>query len=230
MRWIVTIVIGMLAGLAGSAVWSYSGLAGNATRSYLLANPEILPEAINELRRREVASAIAPLRTELETPFPGAVLGNPEGSVTLVEFSDYACGFCRRSVADVEALIAENPDLKVVIREFPILSPGSADAARMALAAAQQGKFAAFHSAMFEAGQIDADSIDAAARSAGIDLAQAHAAIEEGAFEGHLQSNFMLAQNLGFTGTPSWIVGDSMFDGAVGRGPISEAIEAARES
>jgi hypothetical protein len=90
-----------------------------------------------------------PLRGALETPFPGAVLGNPQGRVTLVEFTDFACTYCRGSVADVEALVAANPDLKVVVRELPIISAQSVPAARMGLAAAAQGKYRAFHKAMF---------------------------------------------------------------------------------
>ena len=230
MRWIATVVLALLAGFAGSALWSFSGLGGDNTRDYLMANPEVLPEAIEVLQQREMAKAVDPMRGELETPFPGAVLGNPQGSVTLVEFSDYACGYCRQSVSDVKALIAANPDLKVVIREYPILTPESADAARMALAAAQQGKFEAFHDAMYAAGQVSAESIAAAAQTAGLDMGQANAAIEAGTFEGQLQSNAMMAQNLGFRGTPAWVVGDATFDGAVGQAALSSAIETARES
>src|SRR5690606_8247581 len=112
------------------------------------------------------------------------------------------------------ALIEANPDLRVVVREYPVLSPQSADAARMALAAAQQGKFAAFHRSMFEHGQVNEETIEAAARQAGLDLGRARSAIEAGLFEGQLQNNVFLAQNLGITGTPSWIVGDRALNGA----------------
>ena len=189
MRWLLTLVIALAGGFAGAAMWTLTGFGDSATRAYLLANPEVLPEAIDVLQRREQQARIAPLRGELETPFPGAVLGNPAGSVTLVEFSDYACTFCRQSVADVAALIAANPDLRVVIREYPILSPESLDAARMALAAAQQGKFARFHEAMYRFGPPSSESIEAAAREAGVDLAAARSAIERGAFDLHLQAN-----------------------------------------
>src|SRR5690606_23408943 len=151
------------------------------TRAYLLSNPEVLPEAMDVLQQRELVARIEPLRNDLEAPFPGAVLGNPSGSVTLVEFSDYACTYCRQSRDDVDALIAANPDLKVVIREYPILRPESLDAARMALAAAQQGKYAAFHDAMFRLGPPSAETIEAAARQAGVDLALARATIGSGA-------------------------------------------------
>jgi protein-disulfide isomerase len=230
MRWLLTFIVALFAGLAGAALWDVTGLGDRATRQYLLANPEVLPEAMEVLQQREQQAAIDPLRGELETPFPGAVLGNPNGSVTLVEFSDYSCGYCRQSVADVNALIAANPDLRVVVREYPILSNESVDAARMALAAAQQGRFAAFHDAMFRVGPPSAESIEAAATEAGIDLPRANAAIASGAFDMHLQSNAMLASRLGISGTPGWVVGDRLLNGAVGREAMGEAVEEARAS
>ena len=230
MRWIITIVVSLVAGFAGAALFSFSGLGGNATRDYLMAHPEVLPEAIQQLQRKQMASTVTPLRPELETPFPGAVLGNPKGGVVLVEFSDYACGYCRQSVPEIESLIAANPDLKVVIREYPILSPGSVDAARMAMAAAQQGKFATFHKAMFEGGSVSAEAIAAAAKRAGMDMEVAQAAIESGAFDATLQANVALANTLQLSGTPGFVVGDALFDGAVGQDLLAEAIVMARSS
>lgn len=230
MRWIITIAVSLFAGFSGAALFALTGLADMQTRSFLMSNPEVLPEAMDELQRRDTATRIAPVRAELETAFPGAVLGNPNGTITLVEFTDYACTYCRQSVADVAALIAANPDLKVVIREYPILAPESADAARMALAAAQQGKFAAFHDAMFAAGQVSPATIEAAATSAGVDLAAARQAIASGQFEAQLQNNIFLAQNLGLNGTPSWIVGDRALNGAVGVEAIGRAVAEAREA
>ena len=230
MRWFLTLIIGLAAGFAGAALWDFTGLGGRATRDYLLAHPEVLPEAIDVLQQREQLARIEPLRTELETPFPGAVLGNPRGTVTLVEFSDYACTFCRQSAPDVEALIAANPDLRVVMREYPILTAESVDAARMALAAAQQGRYAQFHAAMFRLGPPSAQTIEAAATQAGLDLAKARAAIASGVFDVHLQTNHQLASALGLTGTPGWVVGDQTLNGALGREAIGEAIEEARRS
>jgi protein-disulfide isomerase len=230
MRWLLTVVIALAAGFAGSALWDLTGLGDRSTRAYLLANPEVLPEAMQVLQQREQLARIEPLRGEIETPFPGAVLGNPAGTVTLVEFSDYACTYCRQSVAHVDALVAANPDLRVVMRELPILSPESLDAARMALAAAQQGRYAQFHAAMFRLGPPNAQTIEAAAKEAGVDLALARRAIASGAFDTHLQANAMLASQLGISGTPGWVVGDQTLNGAVGRQAIGEAIEAARRS
>lgn len=230
MRWITTALIALVAGFAGAALWSFSGLGDSQTRNYLLANPEILPEAMGELQRREMLARIEPLRDELEEPFPGAVLGNPEGTITLVEFTDYACSYCRQSLPEVNALIAANPDLKVVIREYPILTQQSADAARMALAAAQQGRFDEFHHAMFAQDQVTQQTIEAAAEQAGLNVEQALGAIALGQFEGQLQNNIFLAQSLGVSGTPSWIVGNRTLNGAVGAEAISQAIAEARES
>src|SRR5690606_11703262 len=124
MRLLVTLIVAVAGGFGGAALWQFSGLGGQDTRAYLLEHPEVLPEAMDVLQQRDMVARIEPIRDELELPFPGAVLGNPQGTVTLVEFSDYACSFCRQSLPDVEALIAANPNLRVVMREYPILSEG----------------------------------------------------------------------------------------------------------
>lgn len=198
-------------------------------REYILNNPEILPEAMENLRKRENARQLSGVSDDVTKPFPGAVLGNPNGKVTLVEFTDFACTFCRQSVADVEALIAEHPDLKVVVRELPILSPASVDAARMALAAAEQGKYPAFHEAMYAAGRPDDATIAAAAQAAGLDMARAKRVIAEPRVEAELKRNVELARKLGFNGTPSWAVGDQLLSGAVGKAALAKAIAEARD-
>lgn len=230
MRWIITVCIALVAGFAGAAAWDYAGLGPDRTREALLANPEILPEAMQELQRRDMLARIGPIRDELEAPFPGAVLGNPDGEITLVEFTDYACGYCRMSLDHVNQVIAQNPDLRVVIREYPILSAGSADAARMALAAAEQGRFAQFHDAMFAAESLSAENIELAARQAGVDVERAQAAITSGQYDGQLQNNVFLARNMGVSGTPAWVVGDQVLSGAVGADTLNAAIAEARDS
>lgn len=222
-------LVGTIAGFGGAAIWNLSGLGGQATGDYILANPEILPEAMQRLQDRDIGERVERLGDDLTTPYPGAVLGNPEGSITLVEFSDYACGFCRTSVDDVEALIAANPDLKVVIREYPVLSRESADAARMALAAADQGKFETFHKAMYAKERPTAESIDAAAREAGLDIDKANSDIGRGKYEAELMRNHSIAGDLGVDGTPAWVVGNRRIAGAVGEEILAEAIAEARE-
>lgn len=230
MRWLMTLVLAVLGGFGGAAAWDYSGFGGHSTRNYLLAHPEVLPEAIDRYRTQQRQAQLAPVRDQLERPFPGAVLGNPRGKVTLVEFSDYACTYCRQSVSDVKQLIAANPDLRVVVREYPILRPESADAARMALAAAEQGKYAAYHDAMYRLGPPSQQTIEQAATEAGVDLAAANKAIASGVFDSFLRSNIALAGRIGIDGTPGWVIGDRIIDGAVGEATLGQAIEEARKS
>lgn len=218
------LVIILLIGALFAGRWAVERVVHN----YLLDHPEVLPLAMANLEKRENAAKLGGIRKALEMPFAGAVLGNPKGKVTLVEFTDYACTYCRQSVADVDALIKANPELRVVIRELPILSEGSAEAARMGFAAAEQGKYAAFHHAMFMAGRADSASIDAAARMAGVDLAQARKAMADPRYEAEIERNVELARKLGFNGTPSWVVGEEIHGGAVGREVLAEAIAKVR--
>lgn len=230
MRWLLTMVLALIGGFGGAAAWTFSGLGGDATRDYLYAHPEVLPEAISRYQLQQRKAQLAPVREQLQTPFPGAVLGNPAGKITLVEFSDYACTYCRQSVADVQQLIAANPDLRVVVHEYPILRPESVDAARMGLAAAQQGKFAAFHDAMYALGPPSKESIRGAATQAGVDLAAADQAIASGLFDSFLKTNISLASRVGITGTPGWVIGDRVIDGAVGAAALGDAVAEARRS
>ncbi len=201
---------------------------GEVVHDYLLEHPEILPAAMQALQKKEDVKRLSGIRGDVERAWPGQVLGNPQGKVTLVEFTDFACTYCRHSVADVEALIAANPDLRVVLRQLPIIAPASADAAKMGLAAAEQGKYAAFHKAMFAAGNPDKPRIEAVARSVGIDLARAARVIADPRIEDELSRNIELARALGFNGTPAWVVGDTVFTGAVGEEKLAKAVAEAR--
>ncbi|MFM9936483.1 MAG: DsbA family protein [Novosphingobium sp.] len=198
-------------------------------RAYILDHPEILPEAMDKLQAREAEARLVPLRGAIETPFPGAVLGNPAGKVTLVEFTDFACTYCRSSVGDVEALLGANPDLRVVVRQLPIIAPESEPAARMGLAAAAQGKYAAFHKAMFTGERPSTASIAAAASAAGLDGSAADAFIRESGVHQELERNLGLARQLGIGGTPAWSVGGQLISGAVGREKLQQAINDARK-
>ena len=223
-------IIGGLA-LVGVGGWFGGRIAvEHVVHDYILENPEILPEAMNELQRRQSAQQLAGVRSTVETPFPGAVLGNPNGKVTLVEFTDSACGYCRQSLPDVKALIENNPDLRIVVRELPIISPQSPEAAKMALAAAEQGKYPAFHDAMFAAGQIDDETIEAVARKVGLDMERAREFAQSPTVEAEINRNLEMASRLGFSGTPSWIAGDRLIAGAVGVDQLTQAVQAARES
>src|SRR6478736_621880 len=196
---------------------------------YILDHPEILPEAMHRLEMRDSAKAIAAYRRDIEAPFAGAWAGNPQGNVTLVMFTDYSCGYCRASAPDVQKLLAQDPQLKVVWREIPILGPDSETAARTALAAAKQGRYLAFHQAMF-AGRADQPRIDAVIREVGLDAGRL-ATDEAGADVRHeIAANLALAGRLGVSGTPAFVVGDQILSGAVGYDALVKAIAEARKS
>lgn len=222
-----------LLALGGAGGWLFEKGRGGSldraeveqvVREYILANPEILPEAIERLRAKQSQKQVAATGDEIFTPFPGALLGNPQGSDVLVEFSDFACSFCRASMADVEALIAENPNLKVVIRELPIIAKTSPDAARWGLAAAEQGKYPAFHRAMFAAGRTDQASIEAAAKAVGLDLDRARQFIRDPKVDAEINANLAFARELQLDGTPAWVVGGQLLTGAVGKAALAKAI------
>ncbi len=220
----------LAAQLASAGIGSGERAAIEAlVRATILEHPEILPEAMEKLEARETAARLAPLRGAVEAPFPGAVLGNPTGKLTLVEFTDFACSYCRSSVGDIEALVGANPDLRVVIRHLPIISPESGPAASMGLAAAAQGKYAAFHKAMFAGERPSQSSIAAAAQTAGLDDAAAGSFLRRPGAQQELERNLALARQLGVSGTPAWAVGGVVMSGAVGREKLQQAIDAARK-
>jgi protein-disulfide isomerase len=192
-------------------------------RDYVLANPEIIPQAMQRLQEREGEKAIAADRSRIETPYKGAVMGNPDDDVTLVEFFDYNCGYCRASLPIIEQLIERDPKLRVVFRELPILAEESRDAARASLAAAAQGRFVPFHNALYAAGPVTADSIASAARTAGVDLSK----IPDDA-DTEIAGNIGLATKLGISGTPAWVVGDRVLSGALPLDRLQDAVAAAR--
>lgn len=197
---------------------------GAYIRTYLLEHPEVIPEAMERLQDKQTASLIAAHRGAIETPFPGAVAGNPKGDVTLVEYFDYACGYCRASVADVDRLIAADSNIRVVYKELPILSAYSDRAARMSLVAAQAGKFSAYHHALYGEGALDEAKIDRAAKSVGLDAKAA----DSPAIAREIETNLDLARSLRLSGTPTFVVGDTMLNGAVGYDGLKDAIARTR--
>lgn len=195
-------------------------------REYILEHPEIIPEAIERLQQREVSKAVEANRAAIETPFGGAWAGAADGDVVLVEFFDYACGFCRKSIADIDRLLAEDKKLKVVYRELPVLGEDSMSSALSSLAAAKAGQasFRTFYHTLFEAGGPDAKAV-AAARAA----ANASAPPEQAAeLQAEIDKNYDLARTLGANGTPLFVVGDKVFQGAVGYDALKQAIAEAR--
>lgn len=220
--WKTALAASLVGALVGGGAVAY--LSRESVRDYLLENPEILPEAMDRLREREAARAVSANRASLETPFAGAWAGAPDGDVVLVEFFDYACGFCRKSNADVERLLREDPKLKVVWREWPVLGPDSEAASRASLAAARAGRFKPFHDALFAAGKPSPDAVARARAGIGLngDLPAAEADRE-------LARNYQLARNLEASGTPTFVVGDQIFQGAVGYEALRDAIREVRQ-
>jgi protein-disulfide isomerase len=148
--------------------------------------------------------------------------------VTLVEFFDYACGYCRTSRPDIDRLLAEDPKLRVVYRELPILGPSSEQAARTSLAVAKLGNYGSFHRALFAAGRPSEATINSALTNAKIDRLALKAVANSGEIEQEIKSNLELQRSLNLSGTPSWIVGDQLINGAVGYDELKAAIAEAR--
>jgi protein-disulfide isomerase len=222
---LLTALIALVFGFAGAALWSLSGLGNGQTRDYLLANPQILPEMAEAYQRGDAQNRLAQIADEVRQPFPGAVLGNPQGSKVLVKFTDYGCTYCRQSVAAIDELIATDPELKVVVREWPIFD-GSEQAARMALAAAKQGKYPAFYHAMFEQGPPSEAGIARAAQMAGLDIAAAEAFSQSDEATAELAKSMSFARTLQFTGTPSWVAGSEVIEGLVPAERLAKALDA----
>jgi len=202
---------------------------GQVVRDYVLENPEILPEAMKRLQEREMSKAVVSSRGAITQPYASAWEGNPKGDVTVAVFMDYACGYCRASLPMIARLVAEDSNVRIVYRELPVLSDVSRTAARWGLAAADQGKFKPFHTALYSAGQLSEASIRAAAASAGLDTAKAQAALATPRVEAEIASNLDVAGKLGVTGTPSWVIGDRVISGMVPYEVLQEAVKTARK-
>jgi protein-disulfide isomerase len=198
-------------------------------RAYILENPEIITEAVEILQKRDAAKRLSAAGERMTTPFPGAEAGNSRGDVAVVEFTDYNCGYCRSSVADVQKLVQSDSGVRVVYREVPILAATSRDAAVWALAAAKQGKHKAFHDAMFAGGRPDAQTIRAAAVAAGLNMAAAEKFAASAEANAEIESNLAMMHQVGFSGTPTFIIGDQILEGALGYDALKAAVSKARE-
>lgn len=198
-------------------------------RDYILAHPEIIPEAINRLQAREVSKLLASNRAAIDTPFAGAWAGARDGDVVLVEFFDYACPYCRQGAADVSRLLRDDPKLKVVFRDFAVLGPDSEAAAMASLSAARQGRYTRFYDRMFGTpGRPGREKLIATIRGAGLDEARTAGDLGNAALKAELSRNLALGRALGLTGTPSYIVGDRILSGAVGYDELKQAVAQAR--
>lgn len=209
-------------------------------REYIIAHPEVLQEAMAELEKRQAAAeaekhkdAVKQHAQALFSSPRQVVLGNPQGNVTFVEFFDYNCGYCKRAMDDMMALMKSDPKLKVVLKEFPVLGPGSVEAAQVGIAVHMQDKtgkkYLEFHQKLLGSrGQADRARALAVAKEIGMNMAQIDKDMQGPEVKATLQENFKLAEALGLNGTPSYVIGDKVIIGAVGLAPLQEGINNAR--
>jgi protein-disulfide isomerase len=231
---------------------------GEIVKNYLVRHPEAIGEIFAEVLKHrspkakggadaggtvaaasalkaspDRSAAIASNTAALFSSPHQVTLGNPHGDVTLVEFFDYSCGFCKRALPDMLALIKNDPNLKVVLKELPILGPGSVEAARIAIAVRMQNpdgqKYLAFHQQLLEtAGPASRDKALAAAKDLGLDTAQLEKDASSEEVAATLGEDAKLATAVGIRGTPGYVVGDDVIFGAVGVAALKTRIEAAR--
>jgi len=200
-------------------------VAVRIVRQGMLHDPQILPDTADALRDAQFAPVLAANRTALETPFGSSWKGAAKPDVTLVEFFDYACPYCKASNPAIDRLLQEDKGLRVVYRELPILGDNSVAAARLSLAASKAGRFAKFHDTLWAAGRPAPETIALASSAAGIPPEPA----KDPAVEAELRRNFQLAGQLGATGTPLFVVGDRVTNSAVAYDTLKKMIAEARE-
>jgi len=199
--------------------------AGRIVRQGMLSDPNILVETSTALQDAQFAPVLNANRAAIETPFGSSWRGSAKPDVTLVEFYDYACPYCKASNPIIERLIKEDKGLRVVYRELPILGPDSVVASRIALEASRAGRFNQFHDTLWEAGRPAPETIASAAKAVGVSPTPR----DDPGIEAELKRNFQLAGQLGATGTPMFVVGDRVLNGAVGYDALKQAIERVRE-
>lgn len=207
-----------------------------AIRQYLLENPEVVVEALQRYqaaererenqRRREM---IVTHRDQLINDGHSFVKGAPDADVTIVEFFDYKCGFCRRSLPALRALVESDPKVRIVYKEFPILGQESVIAARAALASIPQGKYYEFHNALMSSRQtLDEANVLAIAREVGLDAEKIKADMYGEEIADALRKNYGLAETLGVEGTPAFVIGDTFVPGALSAERLAQLVEEAR--
>lgn len=195
-------------------------------RDYLMQNPEVIVEAIQEMRRRDEAAklaattkAIAGNRDALLRNAADPVGGNLQGTATVVEFFDYNCGWCKRAYPHLLAAARADGNVRIVFKEYPILSPSSRMAARAALAAARQGKYREMHDRLMRhRGALDEKKIMAVAAQAGLDIPKLEADMAAREIEAAIDANLELAERIGIRGTPAFVIGGRMIPGMMRTG------------
>lgn len=209
-------------------------------KDYLVKNPDVLQEAIAEGERRAQetqklaqGAALKESREALVNSPHSVVAGNPTGDVTLVEFFDYNCGYCRKALGDIQALIKSDPKLRVVLKDFPVLGAESLEASKLSLAAKQQlkgDKLFEFHVKLLESkGRVNGEKAMAVAKEMGLDTARLAKDAQGAEVKAALAENVGLGDKLGLSGTPAFIIGDEIIPGAVGLDPIRKTIADVRQ-
>jgi protein-disulfide isomerase len=209
-------------------------------RDYLVSHPEVLQDAIAELEKRQAAADLEKTKTAVasnaETLFNSSrqvILGNPAGDVTLVEFFDYNCGYCKRAMADMLDLLKTDPKLKIILKEFPVLGAGSVEAAKVAVAVRLQDKsgkkYLEFHQKLLGGrGQADKTRALAVAKELGFDMKRIESDMESDEAKVSLEGGHKLGETLGLNGTPSYVVGTDVVLGAVGLDALRTKVSTAR--
>jgi len=232
----VAALVIVAAGAGAGATWLWQHGSGGDDRArierivhdYVLDHPEILPQAMRNLQDRETGQVIAANRDQIFTPLASAWAGNPDPDLTIVEYFDYNCGFCRASLPTIADLLQRDRKLRIVFRELPVLSQASDVAARLSIVAARAGKFGAFHEALYKGGPLSDATMDAALRTAGLDPAKVRAEAQDPSVETEIKTNYAVAKQLGITGTPSWVIGDHVVSAALPLDELEKEIAKAR--
>ena len=225
--WVAAVAGGVIGSVLTAALLLFAApqyVSSRIVRQGMLADPQILPDTADALRDAQFAPVLNANRTALETPFGSSWKGSAKPDVTLVEFFDYACPYCKASNPAVERLVQEDKGLRVVYRELPILGPNSVIAARLSLEASKAGRFAKFHDTLWEAGRPAPDTIATASQAAAIPPQPT----DDPLIEAELRRNFQLAGQLGATGTPLFVIGDRVMNSAVGYDALKKAVADAR--
>jgi protein-disulfide isomerase len=230
-----TMPIGLAAAPAPATTGDRAVL-GKAIRDYLMANPEVLVEAMQELERKQdsqrdtvAQKAIQENRTALMSDPESPIVGNPNGDVTIVEFSDYQCPYCKRAHTAVKSVLAADSNVKLVFKDLPILGEPSRIAAVAALAARAQNKHLAFHNALMEfTGKLDRDRIMEIAASVGLDVAKLQKDMEDPKLKEIIDRNLALASALGVRGTPAFVIGNQFVPGAIDADTLKKMISDVR--
>ncbi|MCB2107430.1 MAG: DsbA family protein [Rhodobacteraceae bacterium] len=205
-------------------------------REYLLVNPDVLTEMVDALQAKQEAeqaaaqkAVLAERHGELFEPAEETIIGNPKGDVTVVEFFDYNCGYCKSMFPSVMSLLNEDGNIRLVLKELPILGPSSETASKAALASRKQGKYSEFHQALLgHRGGLNDDAIFTVAASVGLNVPQLRADMKDKAIEEVIDRNRALARELQVTGTPAVLVGETFFPGAISKERLQAAVEDAR--